>query len=137
MVRVRTGSAVASRRLTVSLSRLKQDDDKRRTNINIHTAYNWDKMPKTLIWGFAPLKCHTVPSITQKPHPCLFLIEFALTRNVCNPSNRHQQVIIVHRLRSHRTILEIRPHQYARCKSICTVTLSQVYPCFQCIEHTT
>jgi hypothetical protein len=32
------------------------------------TEYNisWDEMPKTLIWGFAPLKCHTVPSIIPK-----------------------------------------------------------------------
>jgi hypothetical protein len=26
-------------------------------------------MPKTLIWGFAPLKCHTVPSIIPKATP--------------------------------------------------------------------
>ena len=30
---------------------------------------NRDEMPKTLIWGFAPLKCHTVPSIIPKATP--------------------------------------------------------------------
>jgi hypothetical protein len=26
----------------------------------------WNEMPKTLTWGLAPLKCHTVTSIIQK-----------------------------------------------------------------------
>jgi len=43
--------------------------------------------------------------------------KISLTRSVWKPSNWQQQVIIVHRLRSRRTILEIRPHQSG--KSIC------------------